>query len=113
MQVPKKFREQLVASGVTTGRSRPHDSVVATDGTRKLLRQLADGRVVEAVGIPSDDYGKARLTACVSSQVRHRHHHSPSEAPSDGGKGTQPPSLFLMNLASVSQRLERATFLDI
>ena len=70
MQVPKQFREDLVAAGVTTGRSRPHDSVVATDGTRKLLRQLADGRVVETVGIPADDCGKSRLTACVSSQVR-------------------------------------------
>lgn len=69
VQVPKQFREDLVAAGVTTGRSRHHDSVVATDGTRKLLRQLADGRVVEAVGIPAEDYGKSRLTACVSSQV--------------------------------------------
>lgn len=58
-------------AGVTTGRSKQHQRVVATDGTRKLLRQLADGRVVETVGIPADDYGKPRLTACVSSQVLH------------------------------------------
>jgi adenine C2-methylase RlmN of 23S rRNA A2503 and tRNA A37 len=69
MQVPKPLREQLVAAGITTGRSRSHDCVVATDGTRKLLRQLADGRIVETVGIPAVDIGNARLTACVSSQV--------------------------------------------
>jgi 23S rRNA (adenine2503-C2)-methyltransferase len=71
VQVPKNFREELVAAGVITGRSRAHNSIVAIDGTRKFLRQLADGHVVEAVGIPADDYGKPRLTACVSSQVLH------------------------------------------
>lgn len=48
-----------------------HHSVKAVDGTQKLLLQLAEGRVVETVGIPvTDEGGKQRLTVCVSSQVR-------------------------------------------
>jgi 23S rRNA (adenine2503-C2)-methyltransferase len=64
------LRDELIAAGYTTGRSRQHNVVVARDGTQKLLRQLADGRVVETVGIPADDADRPRLTACVSSQVR-------------------------------------------
>lgn len=45
-------------------------SVKAADGTEKFLLQLADGRVVETVGIPVDDQDSPRLTVCVSSQVR-------------------------------------------
>lgn len=37
----------------------------ATDGTIKYLLKLADGQIVETVGIPTDK----RLTVCVSSQV--------------------------------------------
>lgn len=55
--------------GIRTGRSVLHHSVEAPDGTRKFLLQLADGRVVEAVGIPADGADRRRLTACVSSQV--------------------------------------------
>lgn len=48
-----------------------HHSVRAPDSTQKLLLQLAEGRVVETVGIPvTDEAGKQRLTVCVSSQVR-------------------------------------------
>lgn len=66
MQVPKVWREQLKARGLRTGRSLLHSTVTAPDGTRKFLLQLADGRLVETVGIPADG---SRLTVCVSSQV--------------------------------------------
>ena len=68
MQVPKAMKEELAARGMTTGRSVLQQTVAAKDGTRKFLLQLADGRVVEAVGIPNDK--DSRLTACVSSQAR-------------------------------------------
>ncbi|KAL6745537.1 hypothetical protein V8C86DRAFT_1722719 [Haematococcus lacustris] len=90
--LPKEWRAQLAGDGVRTGRSILHHSVVAADGTRKFLLQLADGRLVEAVGIVSaapepppepgpvwrkagrqgEEQGQSRgrrLTACVSSQV--------------------------------------------
>lgn len=65
----KDLRTQLADKGVRTGRSVLHHSVSAADGTRKFLLQLADGRVVETVGIPADDADRKRLTVCVSSQV--------------------------------------------
>ena len=37
----------------------------SVDGTRKFLWQLADGKTIESVLIPSDD----RMTICISSQV--------------------------------------------
>ncbi|PNW88753.1 hypothetical protein CHLRE_01g043000v5 [Chlamydomonas reinhardtii] len=63
--IPKEWRAQLLADGVRTGRSLLHHSVGDADGTRKFLLQLGDGRIVETVGIPTED----RLTVCVSSQV--------------------------------------------
>ncbi|EFJ44993.1 hypothetical protein VOLCADRAFT_121224 [Volvox carteri f. nagariensis] len=63
--IPKSWRAQLLADGVRSGRSRLHHSVGDEDGTRKFLLQLHDGRIVETVGIPTED----RLTVCVSSQV--------------------------------------------
>ena len=64
------FRQLLVDNGVRTGRSVVHGSAGSPDGTQKLLLQLAEGRVVETVGIPATDIsGKNRLTVCVSSQV--------------------------------------------
>ena len=69
VQVPKAFREQLTAAGVTVGRSELHQLVEAKDGTVKMLLRLADGLVVETVGIPADRASTPRLTVCVSSQV--------------------------------------------
>lgn len=71
-QVPMAWREHLASQGVRTGRSVLHHQVRSTCGTRKFLLQLADGRVVETVGIPIDEDGGgvSRLTVCVSSQVR-------------------------------------------
>lgn len=40
---------------------------VSSDGTRKYALELADGAIVETVGIPSED--GSRLTVCFSSQV--------------------------------------------
>ena len=67
--LPAAWRASLKARGVTLGRSTVHAVAAAKDGTTKLLLRLGDGRVVEAVGIPSDEASKPRLTVCVSSQV--------------------------------------------
>jgi len=92
---PKSWRESLAE--VPVGRSNLHYRTQAPDGTVKYLLRLADGQIVETVGIPSfeanskADWGAAlpvaraatgqlaesdapavdiqRLTVCVSSQV--------------------------------------------
>lgn len=60
---PKAWRLQM--ADVLIGRSQLHQRVAARDGTVKYLLQLADGQIIETVGIPTD----RRLTVCVSSQV--------------------------------------------
>ncbi|OLP19480.1 23S rRNA (adenine(2503)-C(2))-methyltransferase [Leptolyngbya sp. 'hensonii'] len=60
---PKSWRAGL--ANIPVGRSLVHHRSAAPDGTVKYLLELADGCIVETVGIPS---GK-RLTVCVSSQV--------------------------------------------
>jgi 23S rRNA (adenine2503-C2)-methyltransferase len=60
---PKQWRETL--EPISIGRSTLHHRREAADGTVKYLLKLADGLVIETVGIPSRD----RLTVCVSSQV--------------------------------------------
>lgn len=59
----KQWRESVAE--VPIGRSTLHYRSVAPDGTVKYLLQLADGLIIETVGIPSDK----RLTVCVSTQV--------------------------------------------
>lgn len=69
-QLPLGFRNELEEAGWKVGRSPVYKSVVATDGTIKLLLKLDDNLLVETVGIPVEDgKGSVRLTACVSSQV--------------------------------------------
>ncbi|MBD2204141.1 23S rRNA (adenine(2503)-C(2))-methyltransferase RlmN [Calothrix sp. FACHB-1219] len=60
---PKQWRGEV--ADIPVGRSTIHHRAVAADGTIKYLLQLADGQIVETVGIPSDK----RLTVCVSTQV--------------------------------------------
>ena len=60
---PKQWREAL--ADVPIGRSILHYRSEAPDGTVKYLLRLADGHIIETVGIPTDK----RLTVCVSSQV--------------------------------------------
>ncbi len=60
---PKQWREAIAQ--VPVGRSTLHLRSAARDGTVKYLLQLADGQIIETVGIPS----ARRLTVCVSSQV--------------------------------------------
>ena len=67
--LPKAARQQLIDAGVVVGRSTVHQVAASTDGTTKLLLRLHDDRVVETVGIPANEAGRKRLTACVSSQV--------------------------------------------
>ncbi len=61
--LPKQWREALV--DVPIGRSTVHYRSQAPDGTVKYLLRMADGHIIETVGIPTDN----RLTVCVSSQV--------------------------------------------
>ena len=60
---PKNWRSQV--ADIHIGRSSLHYRSVAPDDTVKYLLKLADGEIVETVGIPSDK----RLTVCVSTQV--------------------------------------------
>lgn len=60
---PKQWRENI--ADVNIGRSTIHYRSVAADETVKYLLQLADGQIVETVGIPTEK----RLTVCVSTQV--------------------------------------------
>jgi 23S rRNA (adenine2503-C2)-methyltransferase len=59
----KAWRESN--ADVDFGRSTIHHRTIANDGTVKFLLQLADGEIIECVGIPT----AKRLTVCVSSQV--------------------------------------------
>ena len=59
----KAWRAEM--ADVRIGRSQLHFRSVAPDGTVKYLLKLADGHIIEAVGIPTEK----RLTVCVSSQV--------------------------------------------
>ncbi len=59
----KQWRAEV--QDVHIGRSTIHQRSVAPDGTVKYLLRLADGQIIETVGIPSGQ----RLTVCVSSQV--------------------------------------------
>lgn len=60
---PKQWRSTVAE--VSVGRSTLHHRSVSTDKTVKYLLRLADGQIVETVGIPTEK----RLTVCVSSQV--------------------------------------------
>lgn len=84
---PKQWRSELEA--IAVGRSTLHHRSPAPDGTVKFLLRLADGNIVETVGIPTfrgqtssnrrqgtpqnSDFKTqpplSRLTVCVSSQV--------------------------------------------
>nr|WP_199301672.1 23S rRNA (adenine(2503)-C(2))-methyltransferase RlmN [Trichocoleus sp. FACHB-90] len=59
----KQWRDQVADFPI--GRSTLHYRSVAPDKTVKYLLRLADGQIIETVGIPSEK----RLTVCVSSQV--------------------------------------------
>lgn len=60
---PKQWRESMADYSI--GRSTIHYKKIASDATRKYLLRLADGAIIETVGIPT----AKRLTVCVSSQV--------------------------------------------
>lgn len=60
---PKQWRENQAENII--GRSEIYHCSIANDRTRKYLLKLADGLIIETVGIPTDK----RLTVCVSSQV--------------------------------------------
>ncbi|PSB33077.1 23S rRNA (adenine(2503)-C(2))-methyltransferase RlmN [filamentous cyanobacterium Phorm 46] len=59
----KQWRETVAK--IPIGRSTIHLRSVAPDATVKYLLKLADGQIIETVGIPTEK----RLTVCVSAQV--------------------------------------------
>jgi 23S rRNA (adenine2503-C2)-methyltransferase len=67
----KQWRGEVAE--IPIGRSTLHHRSVANDGTVKYLLQLADGQIIETVGIPNfakgGEISKSRLTVCVSTQV--------------------------------------------
>ena len=60
---PKAWREAHQETNL--GRSTIHHRSMSPDGTIKYLLKLADGNIIETVGMPTE----RRLTVCVSSQV--------------------------------------------
>ena len=68
--VPKDLRERLSREFPETTIAVV-DRQVSSDGTRKYVLRLADGALVETVGMPvyREDGSVERLTVCVSSQV--------------------------------------------
>ncbi|MEM6352727.1 MAG: 23S rRNA (adenine(2503)-C(2))-methyltransferase RlmN [Cyanobacteria bacterium P01_D01_bin.14] len=60
---PKRWRAEVDSNII--GRAEIHHRSVAPDGTVKFLLRLADGNIIETVGMPTEK----RLTVCVSSQV--------------------------------------------
>ncbi|MFL6273874.1 MAG: 23S rRNA (adenine(2503)-C(2))-methyltransferase RlmN [Blastocatellia bacterium] len=62
--LPVRLREQLAARVVVT-RTRIKNTFMSSDGTRRFLLELGDGREVEAVFMPEE----RRDTICISSQV--------------------------------------------
>ncbi len=71
----KQWRSEM--ADVPVGRSTIHHRSLAPDGTVKFLLRLADGNIIETVGMPTYKPTSAaqatppldRLTVCVSSQV--------------------------------------------
>ena len=69
--LPAALRQNLIERAPLVV-PRVADKRVSADGTRKYILELADGNLVETVGIPSAanrETGHERLTVCVSSQV--------------------------------------------
>lgn len=72
---PKQWRAEMQTTLI--GRSTIHHRSMAPDGTVKYLLKLADGQMIETVGMPTykdwgdrtSSQGLERLTVCVSSQV--------------------------------------------
>lgn len=62
--LPRALRDQL-ASGHTVGQPAAEHRYESSDGTRRYLLRLDDGRTVETVWMPEE----TRDTLCISSQV--------------------------------------------
>lgn len=60
---PQQWRQ--ASAEVAIGRSTIYERSLARDKTVKYLLELADGQIIETVGIPT----QKRLTVCVSTQV--------------------------------------------
>lgn len=62
--IPKSVRQQLENS-YPLDTPLVEERLTSSDGSRKYLISLADGALIETVGLPSGD---GRLTVCISSQ---------------------------------------------
>lgn len=62
--LPKRLRSELAGQFIPLA-AKATKSLLASDGTRKLLLQMWDGEDIECVMIPDHD----RRTACISTQV--------------------------------------------
>jgi 23S rRNA (adenine2503-C2)-methyltransferase len=72
LQLPKSFRDKLIAEGYTIGSAKEVNRIISEDGdTTKILLNLVDGNPIETVLIqyPSSKIdGHPRSTICVSTQ---------------------------------------------
>jgi len=72
-QLPKKMRDELIASGYTIGSAKQIHQVVSDDGdTTKLLLKLTNNNFVETVLMQYESSkigGHPRSTICVSTQI--------------------------------------------
>lgn len=66
--LPKALRDQL-ARELPLGLPEVARRFDSSDGTRRYLLALADGKTVETVWMPEGDSEKSRSTICISSQV--------------------------------------------
>ncbi len=66
--LPVSLRNEM-ASKVAVGLPAPAAEYKSTDGTRRYLLELEDGRTVETVLMPEDGPNTKRDTICISSQV--------------------------------------------
>jgi 23S rRNA (adenine2503-C2)-methyltransferase len=66
--LPVSLRKEL-ASRLAVGLPRPAAEFKSTDGTRRYLLELEDGRTVETVLMPEEGPDSKRDTICISSQV--------------------------------------------
>src|SRR5262249_38698924 len=69
--LPRALRERLAREATVAGPTLRVERASKDERTRKLLLELADGRLIETVLMlyPATSEGRARATVCVSTQA--------------------------------------------
>jgi 23S rRNA (adenine2503-C2)-methyltransferase len=69
--LPLRLREQLAASATIAGPRLRHELIARDGRTRKVLLELADGKLIESVLMlyPASAEGRARASVCISTQA--------------------------------------------